>query len=58
MKSVKYSVKNSIIRVVIVYASTFKGSKQLPCHKAVLFVFLSYFYTFFLCTLTIFTVIG
>jgi len=33
MESVKYSVMNSITRVVIVCASTFKGSKQL---KAVL----------------------
>jgi len=37
MKSVKYSVKNSIIRGVIVCASTFKSSKQRTYrHKAVL----------------------
>jgi len=38
MKSVRYSVKNSI-SAVIVCASTFKGAKQLTySHKAVLFL--------------------
>jgi len=38
--SVKYSVKNNVIRVVIVCALTFKGSMKLTySHKAVLFYF-------------------
>jgi len=49
MKSVRYSVMNSIhIRVVVVCASTFKGSKQLTYSpKAVLFALIKLEITIF-----------